>query len=324
MGVWLLDADTLARSRFVISPLAETVNALRLLAARDPWPWERAWLSRHHGKFRQRVSASRFSAALADLVLAGPWQPVTLGVPPQAAIGDFDLELARLRHTPTSVLRDDLAWCAGGSLPADLDVADPADEIADLIQWTWDHTLQAEWPRRHRHYQADITARTAIMSQQGWGAAISTLIPPVRWLGDGRLQVSTRDRPPRDLRGADLLFIPGAVRAGRVTWDPPASYAIVYPAAGLLADPAARTASPALGRLLGPNRAGILLLLDRPVTTTQLAAITGLALGTVGAHLRVLLDAHLIDRSRAGAAVLYYRTATGQKLIDDNLLADRN
>ena len=47
MGVWLVTADVLAASRFVTSPLTETVNALGVLAARNPQPWERDWLARH-------------------------------------------------------------------------------------------------------------------------------------------------------------------------------------------------------------------------------------------------------------------------------------
>ena len=53
MGVWLLTADVLAASRFVTSPLAETVNALGVLASRTPQPWERDWLARHRQAFRR-------------------------------------------------------------------------------------------------------------------------------------------------------------------------------------------------------------------------------------------------------------------------------
>ena len=42
----------------------------------------------------------------------------------------------------------------------------------------------------------------------------------------------------------------------------------------------------ALMRLLGPNRALVLSLLDEPRTTSQLVALTGLGLGSVGGHLR--------------------------------------
>jgi DNA-binding transcriptional ArsR family regulator len=72
----------------------------------------------------------------------------------------------------------------------------------------------------------------------------------------------------------------------------------------------------ALGRLLGPARAGVLVLLDTPKSTTQLVALTGQGLGSVGRHLKVLLDARLVQRRRAGRSVLYYRTAAGETLLE--------
>ena len=70
----------------------------------------------------------------------------------------------------------------------------------------------------------------------------------------------------------------------------------------------------ALGILLGPARAGVLVLLDTPKSTTQLVALTGQGLGSVGRHLKVLLDARLVQRRRAGRSVLYYRTVAGEAL----------
>ena len=45
-------------------------------------------------------------------------------------------------------------------------------------------------------------------------------------------------------------------------------------------------------------------------------ALTGLPLGSVGGHLRVLLDAGLVQRRRSGREVLYWRTALGDALAD--------
>jgi hypothetical protein len=42
-------------------------------------------------------------------------------------------------------------------------------------------------------------------------------------------------------------------------------------------------------------------------------------LGSVGRHLRILCEAHLIQRRRAGPVVLYYRTAAGQTLVSAQL-----
>jgi DNA-binding transcriptional ArsR family regulator len=43
-------------------------------------------------------------------------------------------------------------------------------------------------------------------------------------------------------------------------------------------------------------------------------ALTGQGLGSVGRHLKILLDAQLIRRRRAGRSVLYYRTTAGDVL----------
>jgi DNA-binding transcriptional ArsR family regulator len=57
------------------------------------------------------------------------------------------------------------------------------------------------------------------------------------------------------------------------------------------------------------------VLLDQPRSTTQLAALTGLPLGAVGNHLRVLLGSGTVLRRRAGREVLYWRTSLGDELV---------
>jgi DNA-binding transcriptional ArsR family regulator len=51
------------------------------------------------------------------------------------------------------------------------------------------------------------------------------------------------------------------------------------------------------------------------MSTTQLCAVTGQGFGSVGRHLRVLLDAGLVRRGRAGRSVLYGRTPEGEVLV---------
>jgi DNA-binding transcriptional ArsR family regulator len=315
MGVWLVSADVLAASRFVTSPLAETVNALGVLAARNPQPWERDWLERHSQAFRDRIKGDPFSTALARAMQSGRWLPVDLSVPPGPGDVTFEQELARVRLVPSHVAKFDLTQGARGRLPAALDVSDPAGAFADLVHWAWEHAVRADWPRRKRKYEADIISRTTVLSQRGWAAAVGGIAQDVRWLGNGQLQITVQDHPPLDLSRAELLFIPGSLRGGRVAWQYPARFAVIYPAAGMLASPAAPAAPEPLRRLLGPTRAEILLLIGQPVTTTQLAAVTGLALGTIGGHLRILTDAGLAERHRSGPHVLYHRTPTGQQLL---------
>ncbi|GDY42474.1 hypothetical protein SANT12839_033560 [Streptomyces antimycoticus] len=45
-------------------------------------------------------------------------------------------------------------------------------------------------------------------------------------------------------------------------------------------------------------------------------ALTGQPLGSVGRHLRVLREARLVRRRRAGRSVLYDRTTAGEVLVE--------
>jgi DNA-binding transcriptional ArsR family regulator len=108
-------------------------------------------------------------------------------------------------------------------------------------------------------------------------------------------------------------LIPSTSPRGWVGWEEPHRYSIVYPCAGMLADPPS-TAPGALVKLMGPVRARILVELGHPRSTSQLVALTGYGLGSVGGHLRVLLDSRLVRRRRTGRTVLYYRTRLGDEL----------
>jgi DNA-binding transcriptional ArsR family regulator len=90
---------------------------------------------------------------------------------------------------------------------------------------------------------------------------------------------------------------------------------VTYPCTGWLAQAAAGPVPEALTRLLGPVRGRVLTLLASPCSTTQLVALTGHGLGSVGGHLKVLLDAGLVQRRRSGRSVLYYRTPLGDQLL---------
>ncbi|MFG1709633.1 ArsR family transcriptional regulator [Nonomuraea sp. M3C6] len=318
MGWWQVNADTLARSRFVVSALAETTAGLLTLGrGTAAHPGERAWLDVHLPAYRDRLAADPITALLVQAALGRRWiADFLVPTPPGEGEATFDEEVHRVRATRAENVQADLTVSLDGPLPAVLDRPDLAERAADLLAWVWEETIRPGWPRRRRILEADVVARSERLSQGGWAAALDVMRPGMRWLGDGRLQINAYDRPPRELSGAQLLFVPVTPRTGWVSWHVPHRYAVVYPCLGPLAEADGPAVPEALGRLLGRGRAGVLVLLDSPKSTTQLVALTGQGLGSVGRHLKVLLDARLVRRQRAGRSVLYSRTNIGQALVE--------
>ncbi|GAA2016333.1 winged helix-turn-helix domain-containing protein [Catenulispora yoronensis] len=319
MGFWQIDTDTLASGRFVVSPLAETLACLQTLyRGTAAHPAELAWLQAHRPAYQAMVAADPLTGPLLDaaLGLRTHWTADLLTTVPLGEAPTFEQEIARTRRTSPEQARADLVVSSGAPLPDAFLHTDLAGRLAEVQEWVWTETVLPTWERRRRVIEADALARTAQLGRDGWAAALNALRPGMRWLGDGRLQINVHDFPPRQTAGARLCFVPVTPARGWVAWDDTPSFAIIYPCSGVLADIDVSALPGPLARLLGPNRALILLLLDAPKSTTQLVALTNQRLGSVGRHLRILFDAGLVRRRRSGKSVLYYRTAAADVLVD--------
>jgi DNA-binding transcriptional ArsR family regulator len=316
MGWWQINADTLARTRFVLSPLAETFAGVMLLhAGTAAHPGERAWLEAHLPAYRRRLAGDPVTSLLIRSGLGRDWIADFLTPTPRGEAG-FEEEVARVREASAADARAHLTVSLAGPLPAALRRDDLPERAADLLTHVWTEAVRPYWDRRRRVLEADVVARTAQLSQGGWAAALDALRPGTRWLGDNRLQVNLHEYPPREISGAELVFVPVTPQNhGWVSWEEPDRYAVVFPCSGPLAATGPDLVPESLGALLGPARAGVLVLLDSPMSTTQLVAVTGQGLGSVGRHLKVLLDARLVRRGRAGRSVLYSRTPAGEVLV---------
>ncbi|MFE5844228.1 ArsR/SmtB family transcription factor [Streptomyces niveus] len=320
MGWWQMDADTLAGSRFVVSPLTEAVATLRALEeGRAAHPGERAWLDTHLPAYRARQADDPITALLVRSAFGRTWNADFITPTPTGQTlteQTFDDELTRIRETPPAAVRADLLVSLGGPLPALLaDRDDLPERAASVVEWVWAETVLPYWPRRRRLIEADVLARTAQLSRGGWASALGDMRRGMRWLGGSRLQIRPGTDLSQEIPGVRLMFVPVTPEQSWVSWDAD-RYAVVYPCAGALADEGARPPVPGpLRTLLGPGRARVIALLGSPKSTTQLVALTDQGLGSVGRHLRVLLDAGLIARRRSGRSVLYFRTEAGEVLV---------
>lgn len=314
MGDWRMSADLLARARFVVSPMADVVAALAALAEpRDPT--DRVTAALHGAAFAGMLEDHPTRAALLRCSTRPGWRADFLSIPPEADPVTFAEELAAVRALGDDRIRADLAETVRRPLPEVVQRPGVCAEAVGLLEWVWDRVVASDWPRRERVLRADIVSRTARLARSGWEAVLPDLGRDRAWLGEGRLRINVFDNPTRDLDGArELSFVPHHGGGSHVGWELPWRYAIYYPVTGVLADRDTGHAE-AAARLIGGNRARLLTGLDAPASTTGLRALTGLPLGSVGGHLKVLLDAGLVQRRRSGREVLYWRTALGDALV---------
>src|SRR5215475_2393189 len=140
MGWWQLNADTLARSRFVVSPLAETFASLKLLhAGAGAHPGEQKWLRAHLPGYRALLAADPVTARLVRAGLGREWIADFLTPTPRGG-EDFAVEVGRVRSVDPADARAQLRVSLAGPLPAVLDRDDLPERAAALLEWVWEET----------------------------------------------------------------------------------------------------------------------------------------------------------------------------------------
>ncbi len=315
---YVVGSEDLARSRFALSPLFELDGLLRCLTGLSSRRLPEPWLTRITPSYRRLRQDPAFRAVQA---LQTPSRGAGFVVPPPQGLAQtVEDDLAAMRTTSLEQARKeiaDLRPTPDDEARAVLDGADVVARLADVLEQAWRELLAADWPQLRAICERDVVHRAGRLGQGGWLAALDGLHPLVRWRDQG-IEVARKMNRTIDLHGAGLLLIPSVF-----VWPGVAAHdeeywpkAIVYPARGVAAlwESLATTEPGALGALLGRSRAQLLLALDTPASTTQLARSLGLAVGAVGDHLTVLRRAGLLDRTRAGRSVLYHRTPIGDAL----------
>jgi DNA-binding transcriptional ArsR family regulator len=316
--MWRIQAgpDDIAASRFAVSPATEVGRLLhRLSTAPAGTPLQR--------RFGARFTELRRDAAVRTLIhLSGPKVGAAFIAPPPDGMDQtIERDVAVLRATPLDVARSEIAEVGTHRTPA-ADVARiladgrVTEVLGDAVAAAWDALLEAEWPRVRAALERDVRYRADRLAEVGWSAAFEGMHPRLGWK-DGTILIQGAVDEDLSLGGRGLMLVPSVFSESGIAvyWEPPWRPAIVYGCrgAGLLWEQAPERAEP-LAPLIGATRSRLLAALASPTSTSQLATLTGASVGATGDHLRVLLDAGLLTRDRAGRAVIYRRTPLGDAL----------
>jgi DNA-binding transcriptional ArsR family regulator len=312
--------DSLLSVRFAISPAWEAQAAVQVLADERARSYHHPWL--------RRVRADAAGPGLAPLLAALPrrgYVPDFLAPPPQAARPGLECQLAQVRATSLAQVARELQWCRetvsgpeNSRILAGL-LTDPEsarDHLAACLRDAWASLVAPFWARIRDLLERDIEQRSRALARRGL-RALNELHPKLRWTTHG-LYLADGSGRTVNVGERGFLLMPSAYLWPHVAaiieqpWLP----TVIYPAAGIAG--LWQTPAPppgALGRLLGSSRALILACLDQPMSTTAVAATTGLSPAGASAHLLTLRDAGLLTTTRQGHEVRYHRTELGSALL---------
>jgi DNA-binding transcriptional ArsR family regulator len=320
-----LTATDLGNIRFAISPMSQLVGALIVLGGRSMPPGMYQWRAESLTRYQTLCGDDPNLPTLVELLNATRYVPDCLSIPPRRTITTFEAEVDALLETPAGQLRADLERSAAdraGTVAAEQPELWKAQELPSMLARTltgaWKQLVAPGWPALKAILEQDILHRAGVLATRGLAAALDDLDPDIYWHPTGQLERRGSASEPHQLNGAGLWLVPNAFGGGWLCLDGAGAYALTYAARGT-ADLRRTPAPPqALQQLIGRSRASLLTALDRPATTTQLAAQLEMTVGAVGDHLAVLRNNRLVTRARTGRAVLYRRTSLADALVSDN------
>jgi DNA-binding transcriptional ArsR family regulator len=200
---------------------------------------------------------------------------------------------------------------------------DPSGALERLgweVRTFWERTLEPHWSRVCAMLENDVLTRGRTLALDGAEALFKDLNPAVRYR-DGLLEVGNSPRTEEiHLDGRGLLLMPSAFvwPIYQVILDEPWQPTIAYTPRGVAnlwctePPPVAQS----LELLLGKGRAEVLLSLEPPSSTLEIAKRLGLVPSSVSEHLSLLKQAGLVETQRRGRFVYYRLSQTGAALLE--------
>jgi DNA-binding transcriptional ArsR family regulator len=297
-----LTTEDLTRLRFALSPLWDVVASVRGLVSPGCQPGQR-WL--------RQLARARAEAAvpLCEALLSSPGHVPSFLLPvPDAGEQRFEDELARLAGTPPAVVARD-------ALPLRAFCEQPEQALAalcDELDVYWASVLRPAWPRLREIAEADVMHGARTLALDGPEALLSSLHPRIRF-HDGELVVDGAGTNGARRGCPTLVLVPLALASADVALA--AGPAVGYAARGAagLRDPPA--IGDALARLLGRQRACILVRVAVPRTGASLADELQVSRSAVSQHVAALRGLGLLERQRVGRHVFLRRSERGAALV---------
>ena len=194
--------------------------------------------------------------------------------------------------------------------------------LADVMYDYWAVAIEPHWASIRAVLEDDVAYRAGELTRGGMATMVAGMHPSLTMRDDYIVTSKTCKNPHETyLDGTGMLMVPSVFTWPLTVWSRNTGGApnMIYPARGV-GKLWGREAAPAadqdpLSALLGRSRAEVLLALDLPICTTELARRLSQSAPAVSQHLAVLKRNGLVTSWRVGRRVLYQRTELATSIV---------
>jgi len=322
-----------AQLRLASSPLLELVMSFRALINPEYGALYHNWIE----MARRTVDEADYPLMSAMIAPTGSIPDFMTPTPTQVQL-DIEVEFERVMNTPPHIVQRDIQvlidgfgiYCMHPETPRDSSATRqqamqyPHEFVPCLVEEMrdyWQRALAPHWSRMVAVLENDILYRSRHLTVNGIEMMINSLTPSISYL-PGQIKVD-KCQPKRpyalsfdeeDLQLVTVIFSGNHVYH-QIT--PEWKRMIIYTArgAGLWQYELPRP-SEALESTLGIGKARLLVALETPLNTGELAHKLILTAGAVSQQLKNLQQAGLIESFRSGKNVYHRLTVRGEKLME--------
>jgi DNA-binding HxlR family transcriptional regulator len=334
-----VNPTTMANLRFAYSPLIELTVSYKILKSDWQsgvyWRWlEEANRATHDICFPimdELILSKREMAERRGK--AGSYIPDFITPTPNLYVRDIEDEFTRILAMPDELIRDGIGTLMDNFGPSDIlcdFMAHPHESLVKLIDEMreyWNRTLAHHWNRMVAVLENDVLYHSRILTLQGIEALFPELDKNLEYK-DGLLTLHKKEpsciftellcNPDFQIEGKNFYLTPVIFGANSVMyqmnqpWEPMLIYT---PRGASLWNYETPEPSEALELTLGAGKARLLMALNDPLSTGELAHKLTLTAGAVSQQLSKLHDAGLVEYHRSGKHVFYRLSQRGHQLV---------
>jgi DNA-binding transcriptional ArsR family regulator len=320
----------LTRTRFAFSSLFETVMGFKAILEPSHHGIHLPWICEAQEAIRG-VDLEILKVLIRPSYLSLNWYiPDFLTPPPTTPLPDFSSELEVILASDHEIVRHEIArtWQDKPELPeaAKEFIAKPQENLEKLVKALsifWQLTLEMHWSKLRTVLEADVYTKARNLALGGATALFENIDPLVKFEnGVLHLEKSICSSIPTNVKldGRGLLLMPSVFVFPKymTILDPPWQPVLAYTPRGVanLWSNQPPPANQALEMLLGAGRSEVLLSLETPSSTLEIARRLQLSSSSVSEHLGVLRQTGLVEPHRRGRSVYYSLSRTGCALLD--------